>query len=316
MSTHVDAKEWPMPYRFSPDDPSMQHALRRIADEELRAALAGLEDSALPPHAVHDVRKRAKKLRGLLRLLQGRFPGHARENAALRDAGRLLALRRDAEVRLATFDSLFPDRPSALEPLRSLLVLDRDAPAAPSHQTEAVEILRDLHGRVHRWTLTGKDHSGLVEGLARTRRRAAQAMEEAARSPGFEAIHDWRKRAKDFWYQTRLLAPIWPEAMGPLAQAAEDLTERLGLHHDIAVLQGHLPPGLLDSAAEVLFHRRAIAAQQEIGAHVFAEGRRLFAGDPREMAKLWGRWWLLWRGHAASAPDSPRSISATVSPTP
>ena len=305
-----------MAYRFSPDDPSLQQALRRIADEELRAALAVLDDTGLPPRAVHDVRKRAKKLRGLLRLLQGSFPDHARENAALRDAGRLLALRRDAEVRLATLDWLFPDAPQALMPLRRLLEQDRDAPPAPSHHAEAVEILRALHSRVRGWTLTGKDHRVLVKGLARTRRRAAQAMEDAARSPGFDAIHDWRKRAKDFWYQTRLLAPIWPEMMVPLAQAAETLTERLGLHHDIAVLQGHLPPGLLDSAAEALFHRKAIAAQQEIEAHVFPEGRRLFAGDPEAMAQLWGRWWLLWRDQAASAPDSPRSISATVSPTP
>ena len=199
-----------MAYRFSPDDPSLQQALRRIADEELRAALAVLDDTGLPPQAVHDVRKRAKKLRGLLRLLQGSFPDHARENAALRDAGRLLALRRDAEVRLATLDWLFPDTPQALMPLRRLLEQDRDAPPAPSHHAEAVEILRALHSRVRGWTLTGKDHRILVKGLARTRRRAAQAMEDAARSPGFDAIHDWRKRAKDFWYQTRLLAPIWP----------------------------------------------------------------------------------------------------------
>jgi hypothetical protein len=65
-----------------------------------------------------------------------------------------------------------------------------------------------------------------------------------------------------------------------------------------------------------LFHRRVREAQQEIEAHVFAEGRRLFAGDPKAMAKLWVRWWTLWRDQAASAPDSPRSISATVSSTP
>ena len=304
-----------MPYRFSPDQ-SLQQALRRIADEELSAARRVLDDSGLSPHAVHDVRKRAKKLRGLLRLLEGSFPDHARENAALRDAGLLLALRRDAEVRLATFEGLFPDSPPALEPLRRLLVLERDAPPAASHQADAMKILRALHGRVHHWTLTGKDRKILVDGLARTRRRAAQAMKKAARSPGFDAIHDWRKRAKDFWYQTRLLTPIWPEALGPLARAAEDLTEALGLHHDIAVLQGHLPPGVLTAKAEALFNRTARAAQKDIEAHVFAEGRRLFAGDPKEMAKLWGRWWTLWRDQAASAPDSPRSISATVSSTP
>lgn len=305
-----------MAYRFSPDDPSLQQALRRIADEELRAALRVLDNTGLPPQAVHDVRKRAKKLRGLLRLLQGSFPGHARENAALRDAGRLLALRRDAEVRLATFDRLFPGTPKALLPLHRLLVQDRDAPPEPSHQAQAAEILRAMQDRARGWALTGKDHRILTQGLARTRRRAAQAMEDAARSPSFEMVHDWRKRAKDFWYQTRLLAPIWPEAMEPLTRSAGDLTEALGLHHDIAVLQARLPPDLLSGKAEALFTRRARAAQRDIEARVFPEGARLFAGDPGAMAKLWCRWWLLWRDQAASAPDSARSISATVSSTP
>jgi CHAD domain-containing protein len=181
---------------------------------------------------------------------------------------------------------------------------------------EAAEILRAMHGRVRGWTLTGKDHRILAQGLARTRRRAAQAMEDAARSPGFDAIHDWRKRAKDFWYQTRLLAPIWPEAMVPLTKSAGDLTEALGVHHDIAVLLARLPPDLLSGKAEALFNRRARAAQRDIEARVFPEGSRLFAGDPGAMAKLWCRWWLLWRDQAASAPDSARSISATVSSTP
>lgn len=279
-------------------------------------ALRVLDNTGLPPQAVHDVRKRAKKLRGLLRLLQGSFPDHARENAALRDAGRLLALRRDAEVRLATFDRLFPGTPKALAPLRRLLVQDRDAPPEPSHQAQAAEILRAMQDRARGWTLTGKDHRILTQGLARTRRRAAQAMEDAARSPSFEMVHDWRKRAKDFWYQTRLLAPIWPEAMEPLTRSAADLTEALGLHHDIAVLQARLPPDLLSGKAEALFTRRARAAQRDIEARVFPEGARLFAGDPRAMAKLWCRWWLLWRDQVASAPDSARSISATVSSTP
>jgi hypothetical protein len=73
---------------------------------------------------------------------------------------------------------------------------------------------------------------------------------------------------------------------------------------------------LLTARAEALFNRKASAAQKDIEARVFPEGRRLFAGDPKEMARLWVRWWALWRDQAASAPDSPRSISATVSSTP
>jgi CHAD domain-containing protein len=291
-----------MPYRLLPTDPGLQSALRRIADEQLAASLSPLQAGQLSPQDVHDIRKRLKKLRGLLRLVAKGFPGVAAEMAALRDAGRLLAAHRDAEVRLATFDRLCPTCPPALAPLRSALERDRaQAHSAPA-LGEAAQALADLHGRAAHWRLKGQDAAILKRGLAATRRRAARAMQRAAQSGTDAALHDWRKRAKEFWYQTRLLTPIWPGVMGALAEEAGKLAEDLGQHHDIAVLLAHLPP--LPGDASALITERAQAAQAKITARAFARGRRLFAGDPKGMAKLWRGWWRLWRNQAASAPDS------------
>lgn len=282
-----------MSFRFKPSDADLGHALRRIAAGELTAALARLPENAAPPPAhVHDVRKRIKKLRGLLRLLEPGFPDFRHENAALRDAGRALASLRDSAVRLATFDTLFPEVPEPLVALRARLAQEAGQAAdTPASTATARAALAALRARAEGWRLQGKDTAILAKGLARTRRRAIAAQALAEVEPGFEELHEWRKQAKHVWYQARLLAPIWPEVLGPIADTASNLTEDLGRHHDYATLVTHL--GATDP--EGIVAGRAEAAQRTIEAHVFPAGRRLLAGDPAEVAALWVAWWRLWR---------------------
>ena len=306
-----------MPYRLMPHDTSLQHMLRRIALEDLGAALATLETPRLvAPSGIHDIRKRIKKLRALLRLVRPGFPDFAQENAALRMAGQSLASRRDADVRLATYDALFGAH-AGLAPLRARLVADgSDATDMPA---DAGLILGALRHRAQHWHLTGRDRDILTKALTQTRRNAQKTMAVATKSRSVQAMHDWRKCAKTHWYQARLLSPIWPEAMAPVIATAERLTEDLGDHHDLAVLADYaaaLPKGLIDKPAAAHFTQVIDAARTALETRIFPDGHRQFAGDPQAMARLWVRWWRLWQDQAASAPDSPLSISATVSSTP
>ena len=97
-----------MGYAFDGDE-TVPDAVRRITDEQVERAVSALEqveDNDLTA-TVHDCRKRAKKLRGLLRLVRpamGEAYGPA--NEAFRDAGRELSAIRDAHATLATFHAL------------------------------------------------------------------------------------------------------------------------------------------------------------------------------------------------------------------
>ena len=108
-------------------------AMRRIAREQIDEALAELEDSELDEDKkVHQVRKRCKKLRGLIRLYRPAFKqGYAIENAWFRDAARPLSGVRDAQSQLATVDSLLKHYgakvdPESLGTVRDKLVARRD----------------------------------------------------------------------------------------------------------------------------------------------------------------------------------------------
>jgi CHAD domain-containing protein len=287
-----------MAYAFDLSDPDLTASLRRLMQSELGSALAQL-DRIDKPDAVHGLRKNLKKTRALLRLLRGGLAAQPAMNIALREIGLALSARRDAQVRLATLDRLFPDTPEALQPLRRALMAGPTVPA-----TVLSPDLRDrldaLLGAARTLELSGKEDRILREGLSVTRERAHRAARAARAAPDkADRIHDWRKRAKDHWYQSRLFEPCWPDLFRPLVASADRLGELLGDHHDLSVLAAHvagLPDTAVPDLARRLLDSRIRDAQTRIGAEAFPLSARLFAGDPDEVAALWVDWRRVWRG--------------------
>lgn len=284
-----------MPYRLTRADQSLTALIRRLADEELGAALAHAPGSE---GAVHDSRKRVKKLRAALRLVRAGLPAARVANATLRDAAQGLSGLRDAEVMLTVCDSLAA--PDAVPGVRAHLAARlADAAADPGQAARAAAfrdglaaVLADAAG----WKVRGKDGAVLQAGLARTRRQGRAAMAAAREGRDPEAMHDFRKRVKDLWYLARLLQPVWPALMDPLVAISGDLGEELGRHHDLTVFAGvldSLPPAF---AAEVARLRTdAALARDRIEVAGLAGGARLLAGDPAATAAQWVEWWRLWR---------------------
>jgi CHAD domain-containing protein len=280
-----------MSFHLEKQDRDLTTLLRRVADRELGRALAHKPGAN---GAVHDSRKRVKKLRALLRLVRAGFPQAQAECRLLGDAARRLSAVRDAEVMLAVHDRLAPDLPDT--PLRAHLAATLDAaradPAQHAHTAAFRDTLSDVRARAADWRVKGNDARVLRKGLARTRHRALLAMDAALDDREGEPMHDFRKRVKDIWYQARLLSPVWPAIMDPMADQAGDLGEMLGDHHDLivfAALLDTLPHDIAD------LRTRAALARAEIEAKAFPMGRLLLAGDPDHVAGLWCDWWQDWR---------------------
>jgi CHAD domain-containing protein len=234
--------------------------LQRMALGQLDLALEALGDGEKAPSKkdVHETRKALKRLRTLLRLLRGRLGEdiYAREDRALRDAARRLAGARDAEVMLATLDSLIErhsrklkGRPGVMA-LRGALLSERDNArrqtlSDPRATAQVVAELRACRVRVAKWQLPKLSDLELVEsGLLhlyrqgrKRRRTAAAAKRDDARK-----MHQWRKRVKDLRYAAEMLQPANGPMRGAvrrmhrLARRADHLGELLGEDHDLAVL--------------------------------------------------------------------------------
>ncbi|MGN6467421.1 MAG: CHAD domain-containing protein [Rhizobiaceae bacterium] len=294
-------------YRFKRNDNSAQKAVRRIARDQFERAVAELADAGLPlEEKVHQLRKRCKKLRGLMRLVRPAFAEYGAENAKIRDIAGLLSFLRDADVMIATYDALMEafaeeiDRP-ALDIVRRRLIEHRRAAEAAQDLDRALDIARvrlvAAGIRAEKWKVAEDGFAALRGGLEKTYRRARKAMRQAREDPTAEAMHEWRKRVKYHSYHLRLLEPVWPAMLKAQVGAAKRLEELLGDHHDLDVFMQTLAgdPTAFGDVEKVetirsLGHRR----REELENEAFARGSILLAEKPDALAARLETWWNVW----------------------
>ncbi len=294
-------------YRLEIDEPAPA-GLQRVAAGRARKARKKLgEVESEGAAAIHGARKDLKKLRAVLRLVRDRLgeKAYRAQNRRFRDAGRLLSDTRDAEVKVETLDDLerrfgaeFPS--AAAEHWRRDLERERYAAVADAggDVTERVELaaaeIEVGRDEIAAWEL-GEDSWKLVApGLLKAYGDGRAALAAVREEPSAAAVHEWRKRAKDLWYQLRILRELWPAVLGETADQAHDLADLLGDHHDLAVLAVDLKTRDTTEPAAIaaLIARR----QEELLAGAVALGERLYAEQPKAFGKRIKSYWKAARG--------------------
>jgi hypothetical protein len=276
---------------------TLDAGLTRIARETVERAVAHLADvTADTATRVHETRKRFKEIRAVLRLgrfgLDGDFSGL---NLAFRDTARELASAREADALVAMARSL---RGTTKDPLerRALTRVARliDRPA------EDVD-LADLAARLPAITFNAHGTRWFERGLRRTYRSGRRAFREARAAPNAAAIHEWRKRVKDLWYEAQIVAPAWPEVLNARVEMLHDLSRLLGDHHDVWALDAHVAENRR-RFGKVTARRIAAVAERrlvEIERAIFEKGAFAYAESPRSWSKSIVAYWRAW-----SAPSS------------
>jgi len=289
-----------MAYRFT-RKADVQDEARRIAREQMDKALDEIEDSDLSlDETVHQVRKRCKKVRALLRLVRGALEDdtYSAENAWYRDTARQLAPCRDAQVVLDTWRGLLSDladeaKSEELKPVEEELARRRAETAGNSEETgkrliEAGDRLRDGRKRVATWTLAESAFDALSGGLKKTYRRGRKGLSKAYADLTAESFHEWRKRAKYHWYHCRLLRDLWGEVIQVRAGEAHRLATILGDAHDLSVLRATLSErpsdfggyDVVEEALDLIDRRR-----EDLRLSARPLGERLQAEKPKALVK-------------------------------
>ncbi|MBD2231282.1 CHAD domain-containing protein [Phormidium tenue] len=297
-----------MPYRFFADS-TVEANVQRILNEQIEKAIQelseGLEDA--PEQAIHNTRKRLKKGRSLLRLVRKSIgeKTYRRENDQLRRIGQALAPARDGAVYQKTLADLINVYGVSLEnkgisELKDSLtnlykselkaLLERDNAIAP--------ILVDLEAsqaRLSQLTLHQTGWKAISKSLEHIYRQGQDRFHAAYKDGSDEAFHDWRKRAKDLWYNSCLLKQIWPPVMEALGSEAQYLSELLGDGHDIAVLKHflqHCPSevALSDTPSQVLVPL-LVHRQDKLHRQAKNLGNKLYSEKPKTFIKRIHSYW-------------------------
>jgi CHAD domain-containing protein len=276
--------------------------LRRIARTQVDRAIAEL-DLVDPAEAVHQIRKRSKKLRALLRLVRPVAAElHRAENPRLRDLARDLSGARDDAASLEALGALAGagDRLAAttVATVRQGLIGagGGEADASVALERARADLLR-LRRRVETdWTLpeSVRGADAVVPGLRRSYAEGRDTFEEALDDPTTASLHEWRKRVKDHGYHCRLLRSAWPPVMKARASALDDLAELLGDDHDLAVLRAGLraDPDRFGGAIKAgITSVRLDRRRAELQRDAVRLGRRVYADRPKAMERRIVRWW-------------------------
>ena len=283
--------------------------VRRVCLEQLGTAVDALGPGFVdePHEAIHDVRKRCKKIRGAVRLVRPivRSKQYRAVNELARDAARELSGFRDARALVATFDRLreITDLDSdQLAAAHTLLIADQrtaESELAPDHPAldAARRRLTELGDAIGSLSGTDTEWDAIAPGLVKTYERGRAAMTISIDRPTGESFHEWRKRAKYTRYHLGLIAPSAPELLDPLEEAFHHLTDALGDAHDLFVLERRLD-GVDDVDGARLLVNGARSDLERRAVHL---GRRLYAESGKRFEQRLGVYWDSWRSEPAEA---------------
>ena len=269
-----------MPYRIK-DFSDVQAEIRRIGHEQVDRALAALDvsgDDAMG--GLHEARRRAKKLRGLARLVRKAVDEDAyrRLNQHFRDTARHASAGRDLEAFIEAYDRLcdrYQDQ------------IDRRAfgsiRAGLTRRLQEYEAGRPL---IDALNLDASGFGAVAGGLHKTYRRAHHRLADAAGKPKAKRFHAWRKRVKYHRYHLKLLRDIWPGPMAAVGEEASRLGDLLGDAHDLHELRtslGDNADGLGNPDDVAAFLKLAAGRQEQLERQAIIAGRRLFVMKPKRL---------------------------------
>ena len=280
-----------------PADVDFETGFRQTVMEPATEAAALLEKYEIDRgKAIHQSRKDLKKLRAALRLIKDHADGDfiPAESVRLRDAGRLLASARDADVKLQTLASLRRQEALTLDDA----VLDAWAEALTAERDDLLHRLDDPHvpvgsgGAMVRsidavieecksvalWPVDGLTIQSARLALVRERARGIAAMGRVMEGGDEEAVHDFRQRIKDLWHHLDLLCNVLPELRPSHVVRAHEISDLLGDHNDLAVIveDASRRPEIIDADDMLALGEAAEVIQRDLRGRAVDRARALY----------------------------------------
>ncbi len=317
-----------MAFKFDTREPLIR-GIPRIVRERIDRVIGSLSEKPQPSaESIHEARKDLKCLRAMLRLARGSMNGEVRrrENIFFRDAGRSLSAARDSQALLEALQNftkrhrrqsqgLTPKQESIhgfIERIRGKIEQEKIDRLPREMLKKLAQELRGTKRRAGLWfdglvLQPGNEWESFVgAGLRRTYRQGKNLVLQleivGQENASDETWHELRKCGKALGYQLRLLRPIWPGPINVLLREIDQLTDRLGDDHDLAVLRGRIfnepynTSETQDSAdTRQIFLQSLDRRRRNLQLDSLQLARRIYVEKPRQFEHRLAAYWHAWK---------------------
>jgi CHAD domain-containing protein len=290
-------------YTIQSDEP-VSDGVKRIVHGKVETGIGHLDGEMDPHETVHEVRKRCKEVRAVLRLVRTVLPTYSAENAHYRDAARRISEIRDAQALVETFDDHVTPAvetraaldEATLADVRATLVDRRDRLAAEQDLAGRLAVVRadlvDGLERVDDLPVATEGFDAVAGGLRKSYKRARNRMAEAYEDPETERFHEWRKRVKYHRYHCRLLRSAWVGPMKARRAELKTLSDLIGDEHDLALFHETMDEeDLFDPSTRETLEQVIAARRAELRREGRPVGERLFTETPDQLVDRIGSYW-------------------------
>ncbi|WP_089661077.1 CHAD domain-containing protein [Christiangramia echinicola] len=290
-----------MTYQFDKSLP-LKKNIRAIAAEEIEGCFISL-DTLNIHEAIHDIRKRFKKLRALARLVRDEMgeENYKKINIYFRDLGREISDLRDLTAHLETiallnerygkhiYVNFFSTLHKQIEKERD--TMEKELRESNFFSEHLVDKLKQAQKELLKWPVHNNDIQIILPSIKRVYKRGKKALEKSYKNPTKENFHEWRKRVKYLWYQTLLLQDTWPQFFETLELELHELADFLGNDHDLMVFQLKVNSGDIDiKDPQQLELMNAIINQysKTLRDNAKTKGELIYAESPADFTKRIG----------------------------
>lgn len=252
-----------------------------------------------PHEVIHEIRKRFKKIRGILRLIRDHVSFYTEENVFFRDEGRRLSAIRDATSIIEALDNLYARYKDQLykntfSQFRDHLIAKREQMAVDVLNNGDVlnVIKRNLSAtcaKIDQWPIEIRSFDDLSSGISRVYKRGRKGYTQANNSKKPEDFHEWRKRIKYLRYQLDLLHRIWPGFLDAWEDELHDLSDYLGDDRDLFMLETEVDKNrnqFSDPESYQLLKSLIQFQKAKLQANALKLGKRLYHLKPENFTAL------------------------------
>ncbi|MDN3671059.1 CHAD domain-containing protein [Echinicola jeungdonensis] len=281
---------------------------KRIILEQVDYAIKQLKENEDRHDAIHEVRKVFKKVRAALRLVRSDIKYYKKENVFFRDQGRLISKIRDyssiqeALAKLEESNTQIKHQPTFNSLLMGIVerreALEEEVLKKDHTLDRLRESLEKKQKEINSWPVKIKGFKTIGKGIKKVYKRGMKASNKARSSRRSTDFHEWRKRAKYLQYQLLMLKPLWPDFMDAWSNEIHDLTDLLGLDHDLALLEWFIKEDEMvfpSKAEEEWFYNQLHQAQKEIRVKAILQGKRCYSEDTDQLLNRLENYWKVYQ---------------------